>query len=111
MNLCLLFRCLCSHLPMSTLCLPGKHIVTCPLYISRSINLYNNDDVYVINKTGRILFKTQRSFSVPTAKEAKSNEEVEPKVLFTHHIYNPHKHLFLNLLTSKQIQMYICMIS
>ncbi|KAK1137430.1 hypothetical protein K0M31_001940 [Melipona bicolor] len=34
---------------------------------------------YSTHQTGRILFKTQRSFSVPTAKETKSNEEAEPK--------------------------------
>ncbi|XP_078047800.1 neurofibromin 1 [Augochlora pura] len=34
---------------------------------------------YSTHQTGRILFKTQRSFSVPTAKETKSTEEAEPK--------------------------------
>ncbi|XP_061928005.1 neurofibromin isoform X1 [Apis cerana] len=34
---------------------------------------------YSTHQTGRILFKTQRSFSVPTAKETKSSEEPEPK--------------------------------
>ncbi|XP_031834542.1 neurofibromin 1 isoform X3 [Nomia melanderi] len=34
---------------------------------------------YSTHQTGRILFKTQRSFSVPTAKETKSTEETEPK--------------------------------
>ncbi|KAG7207079.1 hypothetical protein KM043_000959 [Ampulex compressa] len=34
---------------------------------------------YSAHQTGRILFKTQRSFSVPTAKEAKPSDEAEPK--------------------------------
>ena len=66
-------------------------------------NLTKNDDVFVINKTGRILFKTQRSFSVPTAKETKSNEEAEPKVFFIHCMCNFHKHF--NLLMFKRIQI------
>ncbi|XP_035742449.1 neurofibromin-like isoform X1 [Vespa mandarinia] len=34
---------------------------------------------YSAHQTGRILFKTQRSFSVPTAKEAKPTDDPEPK--------------------------------
>ncbi|KAK2587535.1 hypothetical protein KPH14_003672 [Odynerus spinipes] len=34
---------------------------------------------YSAHQTGRILFKTQRSFSVPTAKEAKPTDDSEPK--------------------------------
>ncbi|XP_015174332.1 PREDICTED: neurofibromin isoform X7 [Polistes dominula] len=34
---------------------------------------------YSAHQTGRILFKTQRSFSVPTAKEAKPADDSEPK--------------------------------
>lgn len=55
-------------------------LVTCMCHI----NLSENDDIPIINKTGRILFKTQRSFSVPTAKETKSTEETEPKVSLIH---------------------------
>lgn len=76
----------------------AKRNATCHLYVSYCINLsLKNDGICVINKTGRILFKTQRSFSVPTAKETKSTEETEPKVFCIHLTYSPCIYLCFSL--------------
>lgn len=56
------------------------------------------------NQTGRILFKTQRSFSVPSTKEAKPNDELEPKVAIDYNrIVNSTKQHVTQIIENKNL--------
>lgn len=63
----------CLHLP--------AWIVIRKMSLTRVHYLHHFNLRFVINKTGRVLFKTQRSFSVPSTKDVKPAEDLETKVL------------------------------